>query len=317
MLGEIMEENKKERRYREQSSCPECDSPNIIRNHERGEIFCEDCGLVIEEGMIDPGPDWRAFDSDQMEKRARAGAPMTYMIHDKGLSTFIDWKNQDSHGKALSSKERVKYHKLREWQKRISVSGSSEKSLVYALSEIERMASALGIPQNVRESAALMYRKMMEKKLVRGRSIEGLATAALYAACRKHGVPRTLDEMSEVSKVSQKEIGRAYRFISRMLGLKLAVSSPVEFVSRFCSKLNLDGEVRAKSMEILQKAEEKELMSGKDPISIVAAAIYIASILCGDHRTQKEVADATGVTEVTIRNRYRELVEALNIDLPF
>ncbi|MHC1567214.1 MAG: transcription initiation factor IIB [Candidatus Syntropharchaeia archaeon] len=306
---------KKEQRYEERTVCPECGSHHLRRDYERGEVWCEDCGLVVEESIIDQGPEWRAFDSDQLVERARTGAPMTYTIHDKGLSTFIDWRDQNSSGKAISAKEQAKFYKLRKWQKRITISSSSEKSFVYALSEMDRMASTLKLPKNVKESAALMYKKMMEKGLIRGRSIEGLATAMLYAACRQHGIPRTLDEMEEVSKVSKKEIGRAYRFISRKLGLSLKMVSPIEFVSRFCSKLDLNGEVRAKSIDILQNATEKKLLSGKDPISFAAAAIYIASILCGERRTQKEVASATGVTEVTIRNRYRQLCEALDIEV--
>ena len=295
--------------------CPECGSHTLVRDYERAELVCSDCGLVIDENFFDQGPEWRAFDHDQRMKRSRVGAPMTYTIHDKGLSTMIDWRNRDSYGKTISSKNRAQLYRLRKWQRRIRVSNATERNLAFALSELDRMASALGLSRNVRETAAVVYRKAVDKNLIRGRSIEGVAAAALYAACRQCNVPRTLDEIAEVSRVSRKEIGRTYRFVSRELALKLMPTSPIDYIPRFCSGLNLKGEVQAKGIEILRQAAEKELTSGRGPTGVAAAAIYIASILCGDRRTQREVADVAGVTEVTIRNRYKELAEELDIEI--
>ncbi len=295
--------------------CPECESHTLVRDYERAELVCAECGLVIDENFIDQGPEWRAFDQDQRMKRARVGAPMTYTIHDKGLSTMIDWRNRDSYGKTISSKNRAQLYRLRKWQRRIRVSNATERNLAFALSELDRMASALGLSRNVRETAAVVYRKAVDKNLIRGRSIEGVAAAALYAACRQCNVPRTLDEIAEVSRVSRKEIGRTYRFVSRELALKLMPTSPIDYIPRFCSGLSLKGDVQAKGIEILRQAAEKELTSGRGPTGVAAAAIYIASILCGDRRTQREVADVAGVTEVTIRNRYKELAEELDIEI--
>ncbi|MHC1595330.1 MAG: transcription initiation factor IIB [Candidatus Syntropharchaeales archaeon] len=311
MIEAKRKEVEEQRVHRAATQCPECGSLLLRQDYERGEIVCDSCGLVIEENIMDQGAEWRAFDYEQMVKRARTGAPMTYMIHDKGLSTFIDWRDANVHGKSASNIQR-----LRKWQNRVRVSSSSERSLIFAISEIDRMGSALGLSKDVRESAALMYRKAMEKDLIRGRSVEGLATAILYAVCRQKGIPRTLEEVGEVSRVKQKEIGRTYRFLSRELDFKLQPSSPVEFVSRFCSRLDLKEDVRTKAVEIVDRAEAQDLTVGKGPISIAAAAIYIAARMCGITRTQKEVAAATGVTEVTIRNRYKDMVEALGIDLP-
>jgi len=201
-----------------QSVCPECGSRQLVHDYERAELVCQNCGLVLDEEFIDRGPEWRAFDHDQRMKRSRVGAPMTFTIHDKGLSTMIDWRNRDSYGRAISSKNRAQLYRLRKWQRRIRVSNATERNLAFALSELDRMASALGLPRNVRETAAVVYRDAVDKNLIRGRSIEGVAAAALYAACRQCSVPRTLDEIAEVSRVSRKEIGRTYRFISRELG---------------------------------------------------------------------------------------------------
>ena len=292
----------------EVEKCPECGSKHLVRDYERGELTCEDCGLVLDDQFIDQGPEWRAFDVEQGEKRARTGAPMTYTIHDKGLSTEISWKNKDSYGKSIPTRSRAQLYRLR-------VSNATERNLAFALSELDRMASAMGLPRNVRETAAMIYRKAVNKNLIRGRSIEGVVAASLYAACRQCGVPRTLDEVANSSRVGRKEIGRTYRFMTRELKLKLMPTKPQDYVQRFCSELRLTGEVQSKAAEILKDASEKELTSGRGPTGVAAAAIYISSILCNERRTQREVADVAGVTEVTIRNRYKELTEKLGIEI--
>ncbi len=284
--------------------CPECGSKSLVRDYNKAEIFCANCGLVIAENIVDPGPEWRAFDSEQMSRRARVGAPMTYRIHDKGLSTIVTWGSPGQ-----------RQYKLKKWQQRTHIANTTERSFIFALSEIDRMACALKLPVNIREAASMLYRKAMKKHLIRGRSIEGITSAFLYITCRQYGVPRTLEEVREISRVGQKEISRAYRFLLRELDLKVSPASPIEFVPRFCSMLNLSSEIRAHAIEIIKKAAEAELTNGRGPIGIAAAAIYIAAILSGEHRTQKEVSDVTGVTEVTIRNRYKELSEQLEIDV--
>jgi len=299
----------------EVTKCPECGSEHLVRDYERGELVCGDCGIVISDQIIDQGPEWRAFDSAQNEQRARTGAPMTMMIHDKGLSTEIGWKNKDSYGKSIPTRNRAQMYRLRKWQRRIRVSNATERNLAFALSEMERMASGIGLPRNVRETAALIYRGAVNKNLIRGRSIEGVVAASIYAACRQCNVPRTLDEISAASRVNRKEIGRTYRFMARELEMKLNPTSPQDYISRFCSELKLSGETQSKTLEILKEADERELISGRGPTGVAAAAIYIASILTGERRTQREVADVAGVTEVTIRNRYKELSAKLGIDV--
>lgn len=293
--------------------CPECRSNHLSKDYSRAELVCRNCGLVLDENMIDQGPEWRAFDSEQREKRARTGAPMTYTLHDKGLSTMIGWKNRDSYGKSIPTRNRAQIYRLRKWARRIRISDTTERSLAIAFSELDRMASGMGLPRTVRETAAMIYRKAALKKLVRGRSIDGVITAALYAACRQCHVPRTLDEISNITHISRKEIGRTYRYVSRELGLKLLPTSPEDYISRFCSELTLSGDVRAKTLEILQDAAYRELTSGRGPTGMAAASLYIASVLCGERRTQREVANIAGVTEVTIRNRYKEITEKLDI----
>ena len=295
--------------------CPECGSNHLSRDYSRAELVCHECGLVIDEDLIDHGPEWRAFDNEQREKRVRTGAPMTYTIHDKGLSTMISWQNRDAYGKSIPTRNRAQLFRLRKWQTRTRISNATERNLAVALSSLDRLASGLSLPRTVRETAAMIYRKAALKNLIRGRSVEGVSAAALYAACRQCHVPRTLDEISNIAHMSRKEIGRNYRYVSRELGLKLMPTTPQDYISRFCSELKLSADVQAKTMDILKEAAKKELTSGRGPTGIAAASLYIASVLCGERRTQREVSEVTGVTEVTIRNRYKELSEKLDIDV--
>jgi len=291
--------------------CPECDSGNIIT--DQGERICEDCGLVLDDAQIDRGPEWRAFNSNERDEKSRVGAPTTQTMHDKGLTTQIDWKDKDAYGQSLDSRKRNRMQRLRTWQERIRTKDAGERNLQFALSEIDRMASALGVPRSVREVASVIYRRALNEDLIRGRSIEGVATACLYAACRKEGIPRTLEEVTDVSRIDQKEIGRTYRYTSRELKLEIQPTDPKEYLPRFASELDLPEEVTSKAREIVDTSAEQGLLSGKSPSGFAAAAIYAASLLCNEKKTQSEVADVAQVTEVTIRNRYQEQIEAMGL----
>jgi transcription initiation factor TFIIB len=295
--------------------CPECGSGHLSKDYSRAELVCGNCGLVVDEAFIDQGPEWRAFDSDQREKRARTGSPMTYTLHDKGLSTVIGWTNRDAYGKSIPVRNRAQLYRLRKWQRRIRISDATERNLAIALSGLDRLTSSLGLPRSVRETASMIYRKAAMKNLIRGRSIEGVTAASLYAACRQCHVPRTLDEISKVAHMPKKEVGRNYRFISRELELKLMPTSPKDYISRFCSELKLDNTVQTKTLDLLEHASNQELTSGRGPTGLAAACLYIASVLCCERRTQREVAEVAGVTEVTIRNRYKELTRELGIEI--
>ncbi|MFD1643812.1 transcription initiation factor IIB [Halohasta litorea] len=296
----------------EGTTCSGCGSDKIIQQSSRGERICEECGLVIAEDLVDSGPEWRAFNHQERQEKSRVGAPTTSTMHDKGLTTQIDWKDKDAYGRAISSKKRSQMHRLRKWQERIRTKDAGERNLQFALSEIDRMASALGVPRDVREVTSVIYRRALDEDLIRGRSIEGVATAALYAGCRQEGIPRSLEEIAEVSRVERIEISRTYRYISNELDLELLPIDPKQYVPRFSSKLDLPQEVEAKANEIIEETADP-LLSGRGPSGFAAAAIYAAAMLCNEKRTQHEVADVAQVTEVTIRNRYQEQIEMLDI----
>ena len=293
----------------ETNECPECGGL-VIQDEEHGESVCMDCGLVVEEDGIDRGPEWRAFDSAEKDQKSRVGAPTTNTMHDKGLSTNIDWRDKDAYGNSLSSNQRQKMQRLRKWNERFRTRDSKERNLKQALGEIDRMASALGLPDNVRETASVIYRRALEEDLLPGRSIEGVSTSCVYAAARQAGVPRSLDEIAEVSRVEKAEIARTYRYVVRELGLEVQPADPESYVPRFASSLELSDEAEHRARELLQTAKNKGVHSGKSPVGLAAAAVYAAALLTNEKTTQAKVSEVADISEVTIRNRYHELLEA-------
>ena len=289
--------------------CPECGA-RLEADTERGETVCTECGLVVEEDEIDRGPEWRAFDSAEKDEKSRVGAPTTNMMHDKGLSTNIGWQDKDAYGNSLSSRQRQKMQRLRTWNERFRTRDSKERNLKQALGEIDRMASALGLPENVRETASVIYRRALDEDLLPGRSIEGVATASLYAAARQAGVPRSLDEVERVSRVEKMELTRTYRYVIRELNLEVKPADPESYVPRFASDLELSDEVERRARELIESARTDGLLSGKSPVGLAAAAVYASALLCNEKVTQSEVSEVADISEVTIRNRYKELLEA-------
>jgi transcription initiation factor TFIIB len=293
----------------EELVCPECGG-KLASDSEHGETVCKECGLVVEEDEIDPGPEWRAFDSKEKDEKSRVGAPTTNMMHDKGLSTNIGWQDKDAYGNALSSRQREKMQRLRTWNERFRTRDSKERNLKQALGEIDRMASALGLPESVRETASVIYRRALDEDLLPGRSIEGVATSSLYAAARQAGTPRSLDEIATVSRVEKDEIARTYRYVVRELNLEIQPADPESYVPRFASDLDLTEEVERRARQLLKNAKEKGVHSGKSPVGLAAASVYAASLLTNEKVTQSEVSEVANISEVTIRNRYHELLEA-------
>jgi len=297
-------------------TCSECGGTDIVQDLEKGERICAACGLVISDHRIDTGPEWRAFTADEKDARSRTGAPTNYAIHDKGLSTMIDWRDHDSQGKRFTAKKRSEIYRLRKWQIRTRVHSSVDRNLAQAMSELDRLSSQLGLTRSIKELAALLYRKLIIRRLARSRSIDAMVGASIYAACRLRSAPRSLEEISRHSRVSKKKIGQHYRLLVEKLGLRMPVSEPANYVPRFITQLGLPGKVQRRVLEILEDAKkQRSLITGRDPRGLAAAAIYIASILEDSRVTQRDIAMAAGVTEVTVRNRYKELVKRLNITM--
>lgn len=306
-------ENEREREeattsIEKQRVCPECGG-SLTHDTAHGETVCGECGLVVDEAEIDHGPDWRAFNSEERDQKARVGAPTTKLMHDKGLSTKIGWQNRDTHGKSLSSRQRQKMQRLRTWDERFRTRNSKERNLKQALGEIERMGSALAVPKTTRETASVIYRRALKEDLLPGRSIEGVATAAIYAAVRQAALPRSIDEVATVSRVDKMEFKRAYRYLGQQLGLEIQPPDPEDYIAKYASTLDVSDELEARAHELLQTAKSANVHSGKSPIGLAGAALYAAGVLTNEKMTQSEISEVTDVSEVTIRNRYQELLE--------
>lgn len=292
---------------KEHQDCPECGG-RLRVDDEHAEITCEECGLIVDEGGIDRGPEWRTYEDGERTNRSRVGAPTTKLMHDEGLSTVIGWQNRDSYGRSLNARQRSKMQRLRTWDERFRTRSHKERNLKQALGEINRMGSALGLPGDVRETAGVIYRRALEEDLLPGRTIEGVATSALYAAARQADQPRSIDEIAAVSRVSEIEFKRTYRYVVRELNLPVKPANPRSFVRRIASALELDEETEEQANAILREAEGTGVFNGKSPVGLAAAAIYAAGQLRGIALTQDDVSEVANVSNVTIRNRYKELL---------
>ncbi len=291
--------------------CPSCGDQKIVTDQNTGELFCSKCGLVITDKVVDTGAEWRSFSNDEGNK-ARTGAGTSLTMHDRGLSTVIGAANKDATGKPLSAGVKSSIERLRTWDSRSQAHSSADRNLRQALNEMGKLKDKLALTDAVVEKAAYIYRKSMEKKLVRGRSIQGLVAACLYASCRNTETPRTLDDIAKGINIRRKDVARCYRLIYRELELKMPVVDPVKGVSRIASIAELSEKSKRKAIKILNQAKDDGIVAGKDPMGIAAAALYLACISTGEVKSQKDISIASGVTEVTIRNRCAGLRKMLN-----
>lgn len=293
--------------------CPECGSSDLIRDYEAGELVCEQCGYVVSSNMVSVGPEWRAFDEKQRGERERTGVPLTWTVHDRGLSTIIDWRGRDAQGRLLKPEDMAQVNRIRKWHRRSKVSDSTSRNLTYALTEITKIAHKLNLPRNVQETASVLYRRAINKGLIKGRKIESVAAASVYMACRQCNVVRSLERVASAADISVKEQSRAYRQMLRKLDADVPRFSPHDHLSSLVNRLSISGDAELIAKDILDRAAESGLTHGRAASSITAAAMYIAGQLTDAQFTQGDVAKAAQVTEVTIRNRYKEIMQEFNI----
>ncbi len=287
--------------------CPQCGKRTLVEDANTGELSCSNCGFVVSERSIDQGPEWRSFGDEKGENRARTGAPTSITYRDMGLSTMIGRSNRDASGRSFDSPMRSSIDRLRKWDNRSPAFGNQEKNLSVALRELDKMGDKLGISQSVKERAAYIYRKALERGLLRGRSIIGISAASLYAAFRDTETPRTLKDIATVNNLDKKAVARDYRILLREMDLTMPVADAARNVNRIASKVGLSEKVARKAIEIVRMTEEREISAGKSPMGLAASALYLAGVIEGEVKTQKEIAEAAGVTEVTVRNRYKGL----------
>ena len=285
----------------------------MLTDNTTGERFCGGCGFVISERVEDSGPEWRSFSKEEHEDRSRTGIPTSLAMHDMGLATIIDHANKDVSGKPLSAYMKSTINRLRTWDSRSQVHEPVDRNFRQAFSELDRLKDKLALSDAIIEKTAYIYRKALDRGLVRGRSILGLLAASLYAACRDTETPRTITDVANGINITRKDVSRSYRLLLRELDLNMPVVDPINYMSRIASEAGLSEKVKRRALTILRDASKMEITAGKDPMGLAASALYLSCVMSGENTTQRVIAQAAGVTEVTIRNRCKGLKESLKI----
>jgi transcription initiation factor TFIIB len=297
------------------SNCSRCGKKSLLTDEVTGEQFCGKCGYVISQKVDESGPEHRSFSTQGGVDTVRTGSPISLTRHDKGLSTVINPANRDATGKPLSASMKSTIRRLRTWDSRSQSQASADRNLRQALAELGRLKDKLAISSSVFEKAAYIYRKAVDKQLVRGRTISALIAASLYAACRDAETPRTLKDVAGAANVKRKDISRCYRLLYNELELKMPVVDPIQCIARISSNLKITEKTKRYAAKILKETQKRQESSGKDPMGLAAAALYFSCVKNGVYVTQRDLAEAANVTEVTIRNRFKALKEAKILEL--
>ena len=277
-----------------------CKTYPAITDSERGEVVCGGCGLILVQNIADTSYESNGYTQEDFMKLTRTGPATSLTMHDKGLSTVIG-NNKDSTGKALSSKTKYEFNRLRTWDQRSKSRKTATLSKAFTL--LHGMKTKLGIPDNVVENAAYIYRKTVSAKLTRGRTMASLVSASLYAACRENNIPRTLDDIAEAGNVERRILSRDLRTIIKKLGLNLNQYDTASFISKISNNMNLKEKTKRDAFEILERCEKEQITAGKHPVAQAAASLYISCIMNGEKISQKKFSVESGVSDVTIRNR--------------
>lgn len=287
----------------------------VITDPETGELIRKDTGEVISDNILSQQKEWRSFNIEEGENKARVGMPTSLAIHDMGLATKIGKEATDASGNVIDAATRMRMSRLRMWNSRSQSHSSTERSLQQAFTMLSRIKDRLGLPNHVTEKAAYTYRKAQERGLIRGDTIGSVLAASIYVAARQSGVLRTLDDISKISDLKTGEVARSYRRIMSELDIKVPLIDVKKYIIKVANNLNFDEKIKRKALELVEHAQKKNLIVGKDPMSIAASIIYLVNLSESKPTTQAEIAKAAGVTEVTVRNRLKELREKLDVSL--
>jgi transcription initiation factor TFIIB len=287
----------------------------VITDPETGELIRKDTGEVISDNTLSQQKEWRSFNIEEGENRARVGMPTSLAIHDMGLATKIGKEATDASGNVIDAATQMRMSRLRMWNSRSQSHSSTERSLQQAFTMLSRIKDRLGLPNHVTEKAAYTYRKAQERGLIRGDTIGSVLAASIYVAARQSGVLRTLDDISKISDLKTGEVARSYRRIMSELDIKVPLIDVKKYIIKVANNLYFDEKIKRKALELVEHAQKKNLIVGKDPMSIAASIIYLVNLSESKPTTQAEIAKAAGVTEVTVRNRLKELREKLDVSL--
>jgi transcription initiation factor TFIIB len=303
-------------------ACSICKSNQIITDSESGELICSKCGQVISDKVQQEGPEWRNFDllassmsqSNGSNSRSRVGMSTSLARHDMGLSTIIGRADRDASGQKIDAAMRSTMDRLRIWDYRTQIHSATDRNLRNAFYKLDILKDRLGLSDSVVEKAAYIYRKAQERGLVRGRTISGVLAAAIYIACREMGISRTLKDIASYSNVKFKEVAKSYRLLCIELDLKVPIVDPMKYIVKVANKANLSEKTKRQAAEIMNNITQREISTGKNPMGLAASVLYMSSIKTGENITQGNLSDAAGVTEVTLRNRYKDLMNRLELN---
>jgi transcription initiation factor TFIIB len=290
------------------SVCSVCGYNQTITDTESGEIICSKCGQVISDKIEEILPEWRNFaSSDGSNDKSRIGMSTSLARHDMGLSTIIGRTDRDASGQKIDAVMRSTMDRLRTWDFRTQTHSPTDRSLRQAFFQLDVLKDKLGLSDPVVEKTAYIYRKAQERGLVRGRTISGILTAAVYIACRELGTPRTLKDIAADSNIKLHEVAKSYRLLYFELDLKTPIVDPLKCIAKVANKANLSEKTKRQAAEIMNNVTKREISAGKDPMGLAASVLYLSSFNTGENITQNSIAYAAGVTEVTLRNRVKDL----------
>jgi transcription initiation factor TFIIB len=291
--------------------CSGCNNEKIITDPDSGEVICNKCGRVLSDKLLETGPEWRTF--DKAEVRARTGMPESLARHDMGLSTMVGRADRDASGNKLDPTMRTRMNRLATWDMRSRLHTPKDRSLSQAFFQLDVLKDKLGLSDGIVEKTAYIYRKAQSRNLTRGRTISGVLAAAVYIACREMGAHRTLDDIAAGSNVKRKEVSKNFRMLHTSLDLKIPQQDPMKCIAKVANKVKLSEKTKRKAAEIMSNVMKEEISAGKDPMGLAASVLYLSSIKTGEPVTQMSIAKAAGVTEVTVRNRFRDLKSNLQL----
>ncbi|MFL6327935.1 MAG: transcription initiation factor IIB family protein [Nitrososphaeraceae archaeon] len=302
--------------------CSICKSNQIITDSDSGELICSKCGQVISDKVEQEGPEWRNFDllassmgqSNGSNSRSRVGMSTSLARHDMGLSTIIGRTDRDASGQKIDAAMRTTMDRLRFWDYRTQIRSATDRNLRNAFFKLDILKDRLGLSDSVVEKAAYIYRKTQERGLVRGRTISGVLAAAIYIACREMGISRTLKDIAAYSDVKLREVAKSYRLLCIELDLKVPIVDPMKYIAKVANKANLSEKTKRQAAEIMNNITKREISAGKNPMGLAASVLYMSSLKTGENITQGHLSDAAGVTEVTLRNRYKDLMNRLELN---
>jgi len=269
-------------------------------------MACDKCGQVSSERVQENRAEWRNFESEKVN-RSRVGSPTSLTTHDMGLATVIGRENKDSSGRRLDASMNATMQRLRTWDFITKAYSSTKRNLIHAFIQLGNLKDKLGLSDAIMEKTAYIYRKAQDKGLVRGRSTSSILGAAIYTACREMGASRTLKDVASATDVKRKDISRSYRLLALNLDIKAPLIDPAKCVAVISNKAGLNEKTKRMAMDTMHNLIERGLSAGKLPMGLAATVLYMSCLDNHEHKTQKDIASLAGVTEVTIRNRLKDI----------